>query len=97
MRWMKCIATCSAVALHVAPVLAEGAESWPVYLPEAEGGWFDIWTGEHRSGGRTHEVSSPLERIPLHARTGSLLPVGPVVQATAGDLGDTDDLRLPRP
>lgn len=71
-------------ALHVAPVLAEGAESWPVYLPEAEGGWFDIWTGEHRIGGRMHEVSSPLERIPLHARAGSLLPVGPVVQATAG-------------
>ena len=71
-------------ALHVAPVLAEGAENWPVYLPETDGGWFDVWTGEHRAGGCAHEVPSPLDRIPLHARAGSILPVGPIVQSTAG-------------
>ncbi|PKR87974.1 glycoside hydrolase family 31 [Pleomorphomonas diazotrophica] len=75
--------------LHVAPVLAEGAESWPVYLPGAEGGWFDVWSGDHRVGGRTHDVPSPLDRIPLHARAGSILPVGPVIQSTAGMTRET--------
>lgn len=79
-------------ALHVAPVLAEGAESWAVYLPEAEGGWFDIWTGEHRAGGRVHEVPSPLDRIPLHARAGSMLPLAPVRQSTMGIVQDTLDI-----
>ncbi len=75
-------------ALHVAPVLAAGVDSWPVYLPETEGGWFDIWTGEHRTGGRIHNVPSPLDRIPLHARAGSILPLGTVRQSTAGMVQD---------
>jgi len=70
-------------ALHVAPVLKGGAESWPVYLPRSEGGWFDLWTGEHRAGGALHDVAAPLDRIPLHARAGSILPMGPVFQSTA--------------
>ncbi len=71
-------------ALHVAPVLAEGADTWPVYLPETGSGWFDVWTGEHRAGGCTYDGPSPLDRIPLHARAGSILPLGPVRQSTAG-------------
>ena len=71
-------------ALHVAPVLAEGPGTWPVYLPETHGGWFDVWTGEYRAGGCTYEVPSPLDRIPLHARAGSILPLGPVRRSTAG-------------
>lgn len=76
-------------ALHVAPVLAAGVDTWPVYLPDADGGWFDVWTGQHRAGGRTHQVPSPIDRIPLHARAGSILPLGPVRQSTAGIVQDT--------
>jgi len=77
-------------ALHVAPVFAAAAEHWPVYLPDAPGGWYDAWTGEHRAGGREYRVESPVDRIPLHARAGSILPLGPVRQSTA----NADDGRL---
>ena len=79
-------------ALHVAPVVAEGAASRPVYLPQSGGGWFDFWTGEHRLGGASYNVSVPLERIPLHVRAGSILPLGPVLQSTAEATGERIDL-----
>jgi alpha-D-xyloside xylohydrolase len=70
-------------ALHVAPVLAAGVETWPVYLPANQAGWFDFWTGEHRDGGQTHDVPSPIERIPLHVKAGSILPLGTPCATTA--------------
>ena len=79
-------------SIHVAPVIEGGATEWPVYLPESEGGWFDLWTGEHRTGGATHQVAAPLERIPLHGRAGTLLPLGPVLQSTAEATNETVDL-----
>jgi alpha-D-xyloside xylohydrolase len=79
-------------AFHVAPVLAEGVKNWDVYLPVSQGGWYDFWTGEHREGGQTHAVPVALDRIPLHVRAGSILPLGPVGQSTAGLLGGALDL-----
>ena len=34
-----------------------GCREWPVYLPGTAGGWFDLWTGEHREGGKYHDVA----------------------------------------
>ena len=79
-------------AIHVAPVVAAGADVWPVYLPENEGGWFDLWTGEHREGGKIYSVAAPLERIPLHGRAGTILPLGPVLQSTTEATNETVDL-----
>jgi alpha-D-xyloside xylohydrolase len=81
-------------ALHVAPVVAPEVSSWPVYLPSSAGGWVDFWTGERRAGGRTHEVASPLERVPLHLRAGTILPLGPVLQSTAEATGEVIDLHV---
>jgi alpha-D-xyloside xylohydrolase len=81
-------------ALHVAPVFAPDAATWPVYLPQSPGGWVDFWTGERRAGGSTHEVPTPLERIPLHLRAGSILPLGPVLQSTADATGEVIDLYI---
>jgi len=81
-------------ALHVAPVLAPQVSTWPVYLPQSAGGWVDFWTGERRAGGRTHDVASPLERIPLHLRAGTILPLGPVLQSTAEATGEVTDLHV---
>ena len=81
-------------ALHVAPVRMEGVSRWPVYLPHSEGGWFDFWTGEHRPGGAVHQVDVPLDRIPLHGRAGTILPMGPVIQSTAEALGRRIDLHV---
>lgn len=80
--------------LHVAPVVAPEASTWSVYLPRSEGGWVDFWTGERRAGGRTHDVASPLERIPLHLRAGTILPLGPVLQSTAEATGEVIDLHV---
>lgn len=79
-------------AFHVAPVLAAGVQSWDVYLPVSESGWYDFWTGEHREGGRTHAVPVALDRFPLHVRAGSIVPLGPIGQSTAGLLGGALDL-----
>ena len=79
-------------AIHVAPVLAADVRSWPVYLPQVEGGWIDLWTGQHREGGRRHDVTVSLERLPLHGRAGSIVPMGPVVQSTVDATGDVLDL-----
>ncbi len=49
-----------------------------VYLPQ--GVWHDFWTGEAVRGGRTVTCQAPLERIPVLAPAGALLPLGPVQQ-----------------
>lgn len=69
------------------PVTVEGQTEREVYLPEAVGGWFDVHTGEHLAGRSTHWIETPLDRLPLYARAGAVLPLGPVVQSTA-ELGD---------
>ena len=81
-------------ALLVSPVLAPGVKSWPVYLPKSSGGWFDLWTGEKIDGGRMISVESPLERIPLHVRAGSILPLGPALQYTDEKPADPIELRI---
>lgn len=81
-------------ALLVAPVLAPGVDRWEVYLPQASGGWFDFWTGESAAGGRTISVAAPLERIPLHVRAGSILPLGPALQFTDEKPADPIELRI---
>ena len=78
--------------LLVAPVTEPGATTWPVYLPQSPGGWFDVWSGAHRAGGETHTVPSPLSHIPLHARAGTILPMGPKVQSTAEITGQVIDI-----
>ncbi len=79
-------------AFHVAPVLEPGVTTWPVYLPQSKGGWYDFWTGDHREGGQRHDVPAPLDRLPLHVRAGTILPLGPVLQSTAEATGKELDL-----
>lgn len=59
--------------LLVAPVVEPGARSRAVYLPA--GGWYDWHTGEYLDGGRWVMVDAPLERIPLYARAGAVVPM----------------------
>jgi alpha-D-xyloside xylohydrolase len=81
-------------AFHVAPVLAPDVAEWPVYLPEAAGGWHDFWTGERRAGGTEHRVAATIDRIPLHLRAGSIVPLGPVAQSTVQATNAALELRL---
>ena len=60
--------------LLVAPVMAMGARTRPVYLPDGAN-WRDAWTGAEHAGGQTIEVEAPLDRIPLLLRDGARLPI----------------------
>lgn len=62
----------------VAPVCEKGATSRRLYLPA--GVWHDFWTGERTEGGREITRAIDLETIPLYARAGTILPLGPVKQ-----------------
>jgi alpha-glucosidase len=59
-------------ALLVAPVLAPGQTARHVYLPQ--GTWVDWYTGERHAGGQFITAAAPLDRIPLFARGGRIIP-----------------------
>ena len=66
--------------LFVAPVVRIGETSWPVRLPP--GAWFDFWTGQARDGDQRFRTDAPLDRLPLFARAGAVIPVQSVIQHT---------------
>lgn len=64
--------------LLAAPVLERGARRRSVYLPA--GAWFAFDDGARWIGPRRVEVAAPLERMPLFARGGSVIPTRSPVQ-----------------
>jgi alpha-glucosidase len=69
--------------LLVAPVTEPGATARQVYLPA--GGWYDWHTGERVAGGGWRLVPTPMDRIPLYARAGAVVPMWPdAPPSTAG-------------
>ena len=65
--------------LMVAPVLSANTDVRTVYLP-AQTEWFDFWTGSRYAGGKVVAARADIATIPLFARAGSILPLGPVIQ-----------------
>lgn len=51
-------------------------KTYDVYLPSGVD-WYDWWTGERLGGGRTVSAAAPLDRCPLYARAGAIVPLGP--------------------
>lgn len=70
-------------ALLVNPVTSEGAQQRSVYLP-AGNNWIDFWTGKTANGGQSITAEAPIERIPIYARAGSIVPFGPRIESAAG-------------
>jgi alpha-D-xyloside xylohydrolase len=59
------------------------------YLPEnARTGWFDFWDKKYYNGGQWITVPSPLERIPLFVRSGSIVPLETAKTEYAGQITD---------
>jgi alpha-D-xyloside xylohydrolase len=81
-------------AILVNPVTEPGATTRHLYLPNAR--WYDFWTGTAIQGGRTLDAPSPIERMPLYVRAGSILPLGPDVEFAAEKSADPIELRIYR-
>jgi alpha-glucosidase (family GH31 glycosyl hydrolase) len=64
-------------APFVTPADAAGMAERRVWLPQ--GGWYNFFTGEAFEGGRWHTLRGQLEEIPVFARAGAILPLGPRV------------------
>ena len=61
-----------------------------VWLPE--GDWFDFWTGERLQGSGWKAVYGTLEEIPVFAKAGAVVPLGPRVGW--GGVGNPDALEI---
>jgi alpha-D-xyloside xylohydrolase len=68
-------------ALLVAPVTEQGKTSRKVYLP-AGTDWYNFWTNERISGGKTITVDAPIDTLPLFVKAGSVLPLGAPIDST---------------
>ena len=79
--------------LLVAPVLQPGQTARQVYLPE--GDWYDWHSGERHDGQAFIHVPTPMERIPVFARGGSVIPLWPEApDSTAGSHPEELELRV---
>jgi alpha-D-xyloside xylohydrolase len=74
-------------ALLVSPVSTYKSRSRPVYLPQGAG-WYDFWTGAFHAAGQTIGAPASYDSIPLFARAGSILPLGPEIQYTSEKKSD---------
>jgi hypothetical protein len=79
-------------ALWVAPVLDEGAREREVVLPR--GKWIETWSGSRVRGGAEVVAPSPLERIPVWVRDGSIIVTYPAEHVARG-LGDVAEPERP--
>ena len=79
-------------SILVNPVYIEGATSRSVYLPKAA--WYDFWSGEKLAGEQTLQVDTPLAKLPLYVRAGSILPMGPTMEWTTEKPEDPIELRI---
>jgi alpha-glucosidase len=79
--------------LLLAPVLRPGLDARAVYFPE--GRWTDLRDGASYLGPASSLVPAPLDQgIPLFARSGSIVPLGPVVESTRDYRLDPLELRV---
>jgi len=79
--------------LLVAPVTTAGCTARQIYLPE--GDWYDWHTGEVHAGSHFVVAQTPMERIPVYARAGALVPMWPHVPAsTVGHQPEEVELHL---
>ena len=77
----------------------EGTYDWTkpaetsVYLP-AGAKWYDWWTGKLYKGGQTVTVDAALDKVPVFAKAGSIIPIGPDVQYVAEKPWDDIEVRV---
>ncbi len=80
-------------AFLVAPITEPNISEWDVYLPESTS-WYDFWSGEQYAGVQTIKTSSPLDKIPLYVKAGTILPMGRFIQYAGQKPADTLEIRI---
>ncbi len=80
-------------SILVAPVVEPGANVNEVYLPETSN-WYDFWTGRQIKGGQTIKTDTPLDKIALFIKAGSILPKGKKVQYASESKNDSLEIRI---
>ena len=68
-------------------------KSVEVYLPGGTD-WIDFWTGEKYDGGQTINKEAPIDIMPLYAKAGSIIPIGPKVQYATEKKWDNLEIRI---
>ncbi len=79
-------------AILVAPITEPNVKEWDVYLPKFTP-WYDFWTGERFDGGQTIETVAALDKIPLFAKAGSIIAMGPFIQYST-EKSDPIEIRI---
>lgn len=74
-------------SMMVCPVIHKGERKRDVYLPEGE--WYNFWDGKKSVGETTVTVETPLEKMPVFVKAGSVIPIGTNVQYAMENKGDT--------
>lgn len=75
-------------SLLAAPVLTPGVTARAVYLPK--GIWFDYYTGKRYSGGKYVLADAPIDRMPLFAKAGAILPVSAGNPQSTAEIGEIE-------
>jgi len=79
-------------AFLVNPVTQPAISTRPVYLPKTS--WYDFWAGTASEGGRFINAITPLDRLPLYVRAGSIVPLGPDEEWSTEKPVDPMELRI---
>ncbi|HWV72194.1 MAG TPA: TIM-barrel domain-containing protein, partial [Pseudosphingobacterium sp.] len=74
----------------VSPVVNPGQLTKRVYLPKGQ--WYNYWSHEQLNGGQEHDISSPLDQMPIFIRAGAVIPEFPVMQYV--DIKQVEVLKL---
>lgn len=62
-------------SLMIAPIVEGGVESWELYLPKQDGGWYDFWDNTKYKGGENLTIMAKLDEIPVFVKAGTILPL----------------------
>lgn len=80
-------------SLLVSPVFEQGISYTTVYLP-GTADWYDFATQEKFRGGKAYQMSVTSDRIPVYAKAGAIIPLGPTVQHTGEGLDAPWEVRI---
>ncbi len=65
--------------------MEKAQKGFKVYLPSVSS-WYDFWTGEKMSGGKTLSLTPALDKIPLFVPEGSIIPLASKQKKTGEEI-----------